>query len=358
MDLIWIASHTMRVLLWMSLAVAAASSKAEENLALGDAAALLQTPASHAHLPRASTGEEAVADKGLAGSAPDAMGSRPKAIVHVGPHKTGSTSLQNTLFRHRRTLASDGFAVYPDSYSGGPKSRFPLLLREVGYCTVFRPVLSALSCDYALSHFRSFLEGAQRANRDVVLSSEYFGMSDLNVSVLADALRGFDTTIVVIHRPYFEWISSVHSQRTTAVGDRLRPASVSDTLESFAMRRVLRSASGLDSSSIAVYSRFSRDFGRVSMRALAPNYIRRFVCDDVQAKSLCRQLQWTQEMHNNTENATSAEGTACMNASEKELLWTVSVSLEAQALALIGEGQMLNVTDLRARFDHSSFKFC
>eukprot|EP00928_Gymnodinium_smaydae_P068495 TRINITY_DN5164_c0_g1_i1.p1 TRINITY_DN5164_c0_g1~~TRINITY_DN5164_c0_g1_i1.p1 ORF type:complete len:355 (+),score=24.85 TRINITY_DN5164_c0_g1_i1:83-1147(+) len=352
------SSHALIVLLCMSLVVVAASSQLDESTALGDAVELLQTPASH--VPRASTGSDVVAAISLAVSGVrNAMATGPKAVVHVGVHKAGSTSLQATLARYRSILASDGFGIYPRSDAGGLESGFPSLLRNESYCMQSRPLLPASSCNHSLSRFRTFLEGAQRANQDIVLSSEFLGMADLNVSALAEALYGFEVAIVVIHRPYFEWIESLYSQKARLGNDQLAHVVGLEPLETFALRRALISASGLDSSSIAVYNRYSEHFRRVSMRALAPHYIRRFVCNDVQAKTLCRRLQWTREMRKNEKSGTILRGgAACMNASEKELFWTVSVGLEAQAVALIGEGQTLNLTDFRARFDRSSFNFC
>jgi len=42
-----------------------------------------------------------------------------RAILHVGPHKIGSTSLQATLYQGRVTLAKDNFAVCPSRFPGG-----------------------------------------------------------------------------------------------------------------------------------------------------------------------------------------------------------------------------------------------
>eukprot|EP00928_Gymnodinium_smaydae_P091378 TRINITY_DN750_c0_g1_i15.p1 TRINITY_DN750_c0_g1~~TRINITY_DN750_c0_g1_i15.p1 ORF type:complete len:352 (-),score=17.78 TRINITY_DN750_c0_g1_i15:71-1054(-) len=327
----------MSVLLWMSLVVVVAHL--DDNCALRGCVALQvsvhRNSRTHTHIHADSTA------------------TRPRAVFHVGVSKAGSTSLQATLTQHRSILAKDDVGLHPDAY--------PNLLRSVSYCMLLVPLLPTSSCNEALSYFRTFLEGAQQANQDIVVSSEYFGMSNMNVTALAEALHGFEASIVVIHRPYFEWIESRYSQALKNISSPgKRNVHISDSpLESFAMSQALVSASGLDSSSIAVYNRYSKHFGRVSMRALAPDFIRRFVCDDVQATALCSQLQSTEEIHDNARTVTTPRGgTRCMNASEKELFWTVSVSLEAQALALIGETQMLNLTDLRARFDRSSFNFC
>eukprot|EP00928_Gymnodinium_smaydae_P091383 TRINITY_DN750_c0_g1_i7.p1 TRINITY_DN750_c0_g1~~TRINITY_DN750_c0_g1_i7.p1 ORF type:complete len:360 (-),score=21.08 TRINITY_DN750_c0_g1_i7:69-1076(-) len=335
----------MSVLLWMSLVVVVAHL--DDNCALRGCVALQvsvhRNSRTHTHIHADSTA------------------TRPRAVFHVGVSKAGSTSLQATLTQHRSILAKDNVSLYPDAYPGEEESSFMRLLQDVSYCMLSVPRFPASQCNNSLSHFRAFLEGAQETNQDIVLSSEYFSMPSLNVTLLAEALNDFDASIIVFHRPYFEWIESWYSQAAKKISSPgKREGHISDQpLESFAMSQALVSASGLDSSSIAVYNRYSKHFGRVSMRALAPDFIRRFVCDDVQATALCSQLQSTEEIHDNARTVTTPRGgTRCMNASEKELFWTVSVSLEAQALALIGEAQMLNLTDLRARFDRSAFNFC
>ena len=48
----------------------------------------------------------------------------------------------------------------------------------------------------------------------------------------------------------------------------------------------------------------------------------------------------------------------CMAADQKELLWAVSATIEAQAQALMGKGEAANLTDLRNRFDQAPYHIC
>merc|ERR1712166_1164058 len=106
----------------------------------------------------------------------------------------------------------------------------------------------------------------------------------MNISALAAALHGFETAVVVMHRPFFDWLRSMYTQ--------LRPPM---SLESFAAVNIPGAAAGSDQSSVAVYNRYSQHFRNVAMRGLTEGYITRFVCLDVQAEALCRRLQMTRE---------------------------------------------------------------
>ena len=51
------------------------------------------------------------------GSAENASRVKKRLIVHIGVHKTGSTSIQHTLFRNTGQMADRGF-LYPRFYAG------------------------------------------------------------------------------------------------------------------------------------------------------------------------------------------------------------------------------------------------
>lgn len=50
--------------------------------------------------------------------------SMPRCILHVGPHKTGSTSLQSMLSKKRHALGLDGFDAI-EELPGEPDSFLP-----------------------------------------------------------------------------------------------------------------------------------------------------------------------------------------------------------------------------------------
>ena len=287
----------------------------------------------------------------------------PRAIVHVGPHKVGSTSLQAALQQHRDEFARDNFDLLPDRFKSGffdgPKSG-----ANVANCLSGKP-RGATNCTRVLDQLGRFLDHARRAKRGVILSSEEFDRPDVDMPALATALRGFDTTIVVMHRPYFEWLQSYYSE--------LHP---SLSLEEFASAdRIVGAAAGeagwdqyctsarlynctAPLTSVQLYNRYKQQFRSVRMSNLAEGYIRDFVCSIVQANATCRLLESARETHANTETGEFAYP-GCMPARQKELLWTVSVGIEAQAQAFIGPGlSVQDLSALRDRFAQAPYRLC
>ena len=158
-----------------------------------------------------------------------------RAIVHVGPHKVGSTSLQTVLEKGRGALASDNFALCPSRFAGGhwtgAKSS-----ANVAFCLSGRSP-QGINCTLVLTDFGKFLDGARQAGRGIVVSSEEFDHPAMDISSLAAALHGFETEVVVLHRPYFDWLRSMYSQNHLPM-----------SLEEFAADRILDAAGGRDRS--------------------------------------------------------------------------------------------------------------
>ena len=201
-----------------------------------------------------------------------------------------------------------------------------------------------------LTDFGKFLDGARRAGRSIILSAEKFDDPKMNIPSLAAALRGFETEVVVLHRPFFDWLRSIYSEIQSR-----DPKS----LEEFAADRILDAAGGRDRSSVATYTRYSQHFRNVTMRGLAAGYITRFACIDVRAKAFCSDLQTTTETHANANKSVAYWHGGCMAADQKELLWAVSAVMEAQAQALMAPGEMtLNLTELRDRFSQAPYRVC
>jgi len=110
------------------------------------------------------------------------------AIVHVGPQKTGSTSLQTALKDHRKSLARDNFDLVPKRFAGGhvhwtgPKSGANgsavrtggWSARQVATCldrlsrnqaSYEQRMKNIINCTRALDQFENFLDHARLANR-------------------------------------------------------------------------------------------------------------------------------------------------------------------------------------------------
>ena len=141
---------------------------------------------------------------------------KPMAILHVGPHKMGSTSLQAALATFYAELNEDGFSVpsvtdgYQRLYAAASYLRCPK--GEVEPCP---HMTCPLKCDdpevqQGWDNLNMALNDTRAEGRGIILSAEDFDRPDVRVKELFDALHGFNVTTVVMYRHYFEWIASVY----------------------------------------------------------------------------------------------------------------------------------------------------
>jgi hypothetical protein len=141
---------------------------------------------------------------------------QPMAILHVGPHKMGSTSVQAAVATFHPQLTEDGFMVpgildgYQRLYAAASYLRCPK--GQVEPCP---HMTCPLKCDdYEVQQgwgdLWSALDTAREKGQSVILSAEDFDRPDVRVKELFNALHGFNVTTVVMYRHYFEWIASVY----------------------------------------------------------------------------------------------------------------------------------------------------
>ena len=150
-----------------------------------------------------------------------AMKRAPMAILHVGPHKMGSTSLQAGIAKFKNELAKDGFDV-PGVKNGrqrlaGSAAQVRCSSKSADFDEATLLFPSPLTCKDrdvkgGWRMLRKAIDHAHSRGRSVLLSAEDFDLPEADLEQLADALHDFNLTTVVMLRPFFEWISSVHGQ--------------------------------------------------------------------------------------------------------------------------------------------------
>ena len=147
----------------------------------------------------------------------------PLALVHVGPHKMGSTSIQAAIASFRTFLADDGFEVpgvrlgrqrldgmaaflrCGQTRPGGKQelARFPMPLQ-----------CHDTSVRKGWVEVQEAIEKARKARRGIIISAEGLDLPEVDIETLATELRGFNLTAVVVamNRPFYDWIVSMHKQ--------------------------------------------------------------------------------------------------------------------------------------------------
>mmetsp|Transcript_26127 Transcript_26127/g.57860 ORF Transcript_26127/g.57860 Transcript_26127/m.57860 type:complete len:147 (+) Transcript_26127:135-575(+) len=117
---------------------------------------------------------------------------KPKATLHIGPHKTGTTSVQHML-----EVAMKHGGMNENTYwlAHGKVVQFS---RNVS--------LSAETAKMARILAKSLKRG-----RNVLLSTENFAfMRPKSILRLKDMLQGFDVTVLAVYREYISHLISFH----------------------------------------------------------------------------------------------------------------------------------------------------
>jgi hypothetical protein len=105
---------------------------------------------------------------------------RPKLVLHIGPHKTGTTALQSILASNTEILKGFGWS-YVDQFEGG------LTTHALADC------LSTGRIDRA----RTALEEISQLSENTIISSENFSrLSGDQIIILAESAARLDTRIV------------------------------------------------------------------------------------------------------------------------------------------------------------------
>lgn len=180
----------------------------------------------------------------------------PKAVVHIGPHKTSSTFMQMTMVKLAKELRDEGY-FWPCLSDGtvlDHKSTSSLAI-ALKNGTAATPQKDALL---------SFVAESRRLNRNIILSSEEFDYAQIEaVKALRDALTGFNVMIVFVYREQLAQLNSIHFQLS-----RYDKANISNgTLVSAFLFKSLDDPPHFVQA-VAILDRFAQVFGRESLRVI------------------------------------------------------------------------------------------
>ena len=150
----------------------------------------------------------------------------PMAVLHVGPHKMGSSSIQAGIATFKYELAKDGFDV-PGIKSG--RQRLGAVAAQlrcfhkpshtvnatINESNLLFPSPMLCKDKDVRAGWKNLLRAVEQAHsrgRSLMLSTEDFDLPEVDLEQLAEALHDFNLTTVVMLRPFFSWIGSIHGQ--------------------------------------------------------------------------------------------------------------------------------------------------
>lgn len=144
-----------------------------------------------------------------------------KAFVHIGPHKTGTSALQQALLvDYEQQMKMDGF-VFPTQSDlpgrfDGPKAHANLatclLKHETCSPNTCHPLLWNETLPAFMQRARSEENGPKVKPKSMLLSAELLSTACVDKERLHHLLSGFRTIILAVYRPLYEWIISDFSQ--------------------------------------------------------------------------------------------------------------------------------------------------
>jgi len=135
-----------------------------------------------------------------------------RCIIHIGTHKTGSTSLQRYLHANATALAGAGIL-------------YPVAKGENAHHAIFREVSGKARAGRARTGLADLRDRLRRSDADVaILSSELFSVLPPSSAAMAALARraveaGFTPEIVLYVRPQHLLFNSLYTQRTKMLAE-------------------------------------------------------------------------------------------------------------------------------------------
>jgi hypothetical protein len=132
---------------------------------------------------------------------------KPIAIVHVGPRKTGSTSVQRAITRYSVELAQANYT-----------HTIATQVHLFSHCLVLKTISSHWKerCKHdrgLVDSIRNTIAMARVEQKNIIISSESLDqVSKIDPRKINEILHGFDVHIVVIYRRFDDWIISEFGQ--------------------------------------------------------------------------------------------------------------------------------------------------
>ena len=155
-----------------------------------------------------------------------------KAYIHVGAPKTGSTSIQDTMAMDKKVLEEDKFYLALHGQIRTRKGQDYVIDNMLVECDSLGACVwsdeerndvkaadeDAGTCpDYLPQVIDKFLSKAIAAKSNIVISNEWLNRPSSEVGLL-NLLDGWDPTIVIYYRRFFDWMISAHYQWHLDIG--------------------------------------------------------------------------------------------------------------------------------------------
>jgi len=132
---------------------------------------------------------------------------KPLAIIHVGPRKTGSSSIQRAIKeKYSEDLRIENYVSIVSNHHAFTHCLARNEIRDdwLSKCEKFSEVLDG---------FKATIGDARAKNANILISNESFDQTGfINVTQIQELFSGFDVHVIVTYRRFFEWMVSKFGQ--------------------------------------------------------------------------------------------------------------------------------------------------
>jgi len=248
-------------------------------------------------------------------------------VIHVGPHKTGTTTVQQELGKRASLLEEDGWTYLRPGQFGGLQegAERKTNVANVASCYTEKTISWVVNQTQVCLDWLEYIDKLRGTSHHVVMSSELFDHGTCNISQLASDLRHVATKIVVVYRPFYEWIASVYRQVNANTISKAGFASwlTDSTMEMWAANR----------SSTSVYNRYAAHFSDVVMHSLNSSLLANIACDDLGAPRACAFFRRAKMKHANVKRKEDSTG-ECLSPAQRQTMETISIDLHRTAFGI------------------------
>jgi len=259
-------------------------------------------------------------------------------VIHVGPPKTATTTVQGELFQHAHVLAKDGWTYLRARQFGGLGKGAGAVKNQVAnvamcytgkthdeWSDFWQPEIAVNQTRTCLDWIE-YIDHLRDSPHNVVMSSEWFSLWSTRIAQLASDLSNVATKIVVVYRPFYDWIASVYRQRYAGGGSK---PGFALWLTDSRMKEYAANAS-----STSVYSRYAAYFIDVVMRNLDSSLMANIACDDLGASRTCALFRESKMASLNV-RATDMSAGECLSPAQLQTLENISIEMHRAAFGIV-----------------------
>lgn len=281
----------------------------------------------------------------------------PKCILHVGPHKTGTTSLQSMLVKNAEMLQQDRWFQPPD-LPGRPPGE-----KNLASLAFFLQQETPNTTEPVWQAFMSWVQEKARNKENIVLASEEFDRDSLNISLLASVLIPFNTTVVINYRHFLEWVPSFYKEvswsNATDV-DTMAQWLSPETATTLGSRFKMVTGGLLFTD--ALMEAYAQHFDDIRVLELNATFINTFVCSFLKASQLCAYVSNMPDERENERPSDKVDACVsqggCLDPDVRSVLLNRTISIATEVVMRSHLSLNVDKADLTKKLEALGLCFC